>query len=53
MDPTRPPSELVVAYVLRDQLHTFMKCFGADTETEKFIDRYFIRGRARVYEDAA
>lgn len=53
MDPTRPPSELVVAYVLRDQLHTFMKCFGADTETAKFIDRYFIRGRARVYEDAA
>ena len=53
MDPTRPPSELVVAYVLRDQLHAFMKCFGADSETAKFIDRYFIRGRARVYEDAA
>jgi hypothetical protein len=53
MDPTRPPSELVVAYVLRDQLHAFIGCFGACAETAKFIDRYFIQGRARGYEDAA
>jgi len=52
-DATRPPSELVVSYVLRDQLQAFTKCFGVDTQTAKFIDRYFIQGRDRICEDAA
>lgn len=53
MDPTRRPSERVLADVLRDQPPPCMTCFGADTKTARFIDRYFIQGGARAHEDAA
>jgi hypothetical protein len=40
MDPTRPPSELVVAYALRDALSDFLEDDGQDTELRKILASY-------------
>jgi len=40
MDPARPPSELVVAYVLRDQLHELFTVLAQDPRAEKILDDY-------------
>jgi len=47
MDPTRPPSELVVAYALRDSMPEFLEDGGGDAELRKFVKRY------RIKEDPA
>jgi hypothetical protein len=40
MDPSRPPSELVVASSLRDSLPEFLHGGGGDEQLRKLVDRY-------------
>ena len=49
MDPTKPPSELVTAYALRDPLPEFLDELGREPNTKKFL-RVFRRpgNRARM-----
>ncbi len=46
MDPSRPPSELVTAYTLRDQLPEFLDELAQDTNMKKFL-RHFRRPKKR------
>jgi len=47
MDPTRPPSELVTAYALRDRLPEFLDELAQEPNTKKFL-RLFRRPRNRA-----
>ena len=47
MDPTRPPSELVTAYALRDQLPEFLDELAQEPNTKKFL-RIFRRPKSRA-----
>jgi hypothetical protein len=47
MDPTKPPSELVTAYALRDRLPEFLDELAREPNTKKFL-RLFRRPRNRV-----
>jgi hypothetical protein len=46
MDPTRPPSELVTAYALRDQLPEFLDELAQEPNMKKFL-RIFRRPKSR------
>ncbi len=53
MDPKRPPSELVVAYVLRDQLHGFFEELRRWPKTEKILDSYVIQQKDESIQEVA
>ena len=46
MDPAPPPSELVVAYSLRDAMREFLAGGGGDADLEKLIADYGVNGNA-------
>lgn len=53
MDPSKPPSELVVAYVLRDSLFDFLAVLAKSPLTRKFMVKYWKRDGTLTYKDAA
>jgi len=53
MDPARPPSELVVAYVLRDQLPELFRGLAVDQNAEKLLDQYIIPEEVRSHRQVA
>lgn len=53
MDKNKPPSELVVAYVLRDSLFDFLAVLAKIPLTRKFMVKYWNRDGILTYEDVA
>ena len=53
MDPKRPPSELVVAYVLRDQLHGFFGVLRKIRKMKKILDDYLIQQEDEFWSEVA
>jgi hypothetical protein len=53
MDKNKPPSELVVAYVLRDSLFDFLAVLAKTPLTRKFMVKYWNRDGTLTYEDVA